>query len=183
MWAYCTPKLGVPDLWLAEESGGDWTTATCPAGYKVIGGGCDAEGSPYHYRKSGPEGDNGWHCGGFGSDKHVMAFCLPSGGFGDKISVVQASGGDWTTATCPEGQKVIGGGCDATAEPYKFSKSGPDGDSTWVCGGFGGAKTVWAFCCASCRVTLAACSSSRVGACDPRGPPSSPHPPSSPELR
>jgi len=56
-------------------SGGDWTTVQCNAGQKVLGGGCNAAGSPYKMQYSGPDGDDRWKCGGHGGNKEVWAVC------------------------------------------------------------------------------------------------------------
>jgi hypothetical protein len=139
VWAICSSQLS-PEVVTVE--GGDWTTVTCPAGKKILSGGCNARSSPHRYQKSAPEGDAAWTCGGSGASKTVWATCSAQ----ITPAIVQEEGGDWHTVHCPRGLKVIGGGCDAHVHPWVLQYNGPDGDSAWRCGGQGGRKMVWAIC-------------------------------------
>lgn len=133
---------------------GDWGTVNCDRdsteGTQIIGGGCDARKSPYKMQYNGPDGDKKWKCGGHGSQKKIWAICAR----GLKRQIVQKSGGDWTTAVCPPGQKVISGGCNANNRPFIMQYSGPDGANQWKCGGHGGPKTVWAICSAEADIVV-----------------------------
>jgi hypothetical protein len=60
--------------------------------------------------------------------------------------VKEASGGDWVTVTCDDGQQVLGGGCNAVGSPHIMQRNGPFGVNGWKCGGHGGDKTAWVIC-------------------------------------
>jgi hypothetical protein len=133
-------------------SGPDWTTVECDAGQWLVGGGCDAAGSPWTYEYSGPDGPTKWKCGGHGTPKHVWIMCSAV----IKPEIVQVSGGDWTTVTCPAGKTIISGGCQAAGHPWIKQYDGPmDGhNDKWQCGGQGGPKKVWAICSAQLDATI-----------------------------
>lgn len=74
VWAICAPDDG--SLTIKENpSGGDWTTVRCDAGQVVTGGGCKAFERPHKMEFNGPDGNNGWGCGGHGGKKQVWAIC------------------------------------------------------------------------------------------------------------
>ncbi|CAD7957665.1 unnamed protein product [Amoebophrya sp. A120] len=126
-----------------EVSGGDWTTASCPAGYKIIGGGCNSEKRPWRLRYNAPEGDRAWKCGGHGGKKRAYAICVKDEDL--ELQVIEKSGGDWTVLDCPRGTRMVNGGCDAHKRPWRFEDSVSSGNG-WKCGGQGGAKKVFAIC-------------------------------------
>lgn len=69
VWAICAKD---PDdmLTVKEIRGGDWTMASCDAGQRVTGGGCQADGDPHLMQYSGPEAHLGaWKCGGHGGTR------------------------------------------------------------------------------------------------------------------
>jgi hypothetical protein len=68
----CTARPGIV---IKQSNGGDWTSIACDNGHKLTGGGCDAVGSPYKFQYNGPNGNNGWMCGGHGGEKTVFVIC------------------------------------------------------------------------------------------------------------
>lgn len=143
VWAFCMPH-DLPSS-LEISRGGNWTSAWCKKGEKIIGGGCFVTSPPFELQYNGPHDDDRWVCGGHGGDKTAWAFC--SSRITPSIEV--STSGDWTSvakARCKNGQKLIGGGCDDTSYPSLQQYNGPGGDDTWVCGGYGGTKTALAIC-------------------------------------
>merc|ERR1719379_2605715 len=86
----------LPKIVIKEADTGDWGRVGCDAGTFVMGGGCQARGSPHVYEKSAPDG-NGWGCGGGGGPKRIWAICGPQ----DVVQVVEVESGDWGEAECP----------------------------------------------------------------------------------
>jgi len=72
VFAICTADVKTT---LKEVQGGDWTTVKCDKGKKVVSGGCNAKDRPYIFQYNGPEGKDGWKCGGHGGNKQVWAIC------------------------------------------------------------------------------------------------------------
>eukprot|EP00928_Gymnodinium_smaydae_P052294 TRINITY_DN360_c0_g2_i1.p1 TRINITY_DN360_c0_g2~~TRINITY_DN360_c0_g2_i1.p1 ORF type:complete len:4395 (-),score=487.31 TRINITY_DN360_c0_g2_i1:145-13329(-) len=137
-WALCSGTMAPV---IKTKEGGDWVSVECDAGHKVIGGGCKAHGDKV-YSRSAPVGDNKWECGGHGGDKKVWAICSPT-----IVPVMKWSeGSDWVTATCDSGYKAIGGGCSSESGNHQMSKSAPDGENAWHCGGHGTHKKVVVIC-------------------------------------
>eukprot|EP00928_Gymnodinium_smaydae_P004906 TRINITY_DN1167_c0_g1_i4.p1 TRINITY_DN1167_c0_g1~~TRINITY_DN1167_c0_g1_i4.p1 ORF type:complete len:593 (+),score=33.70 TRINITY_DN1167_c0_g1_i4:178-1956(+) len=128
---------------------GDWTSVQCDAGWKAIGGGCNADGQPHRFQMDGPDGESGWKCGGRGGRKQVWVRCAR----GIDVTTQNRSGGDWTDVRCEAGRKVISGGCNAFGPPYKMMYNGPVGNDVWRCGGHGGSKLVWAICALGINVS------------------------------
>jgi hypothetical protein len=139
LWAICSSAINPVTV---KVSGGDWTTATCPTGTKILSGGCWAKSHPHVMSWNGPKGDDAWQCGGHGGAKDAWAICSAQ----LKPTIIESDGGDWHTVKCPVGMSIIGGGCDGRQHPHKFEKSSPVGDNQWMCGGQGGSKKVWAIC-------------------------------------
>ena len=70
-----------------------------------------------------------------------------SGKISTGCHIVSCTGGDWTTCSCPSGETLHAGGCEATGSPYYFQTSMPISTSEWQCGGHGGAKRINMICC------------------------------------
>jgi len=118
----------------------------------AVGGGCNAESGPPILEKNGPLGDAAWECGGHGGNHDMRRSWAVCSGL--KPVVKSASGGDWVTVKCDEGQKILSGGCRAHAPPHIFQKNSPEGEDGWTCGGHGGQKKVWALCSSQIKPTL-----------------------------
>eukprot|EP00392_Amoebophrya_sp_AT5.2_P018147 g18616.t1 len=129
------------------EAGGDWHTLSCPSGYSIVGGGCDAYTSPWVYQVSAPTEDGrAWKCGGNGGKKKVYAVCVRDEDM-PGLTVVKSTGGDWHEVQCPrEAPKILSGGCDVQHGRWRYEDSAPRGTNGWACGGHGGKKTVFAIC-------------------------------------
>eukprot|EP00928_Gymnodinium_smaydae_P028271 TRINITY_DN21602_c0_g3_i1.p1 TRINITY_DN21602_c0_g3~~TRINITY_DN21602_c0_g3_i1.p1 ORF type:complete len:743 (-),score=82.58 TRINITY_DN21602_c0_g3_i1:129-2357(-) len=67
---------------IESAEGGDWAGVSCPAGSKILGGGCDAFTAPNKMQINAPDTDDHWLCGGHGSSKRVYAVCLQALGAG-----------------------------------------------------------------------------------------------------
>jgi len=135
----------LPTVFIRTATGADWVHAVCPDGSALIGGGCDTTGSPHIFQFSMPnEKARTWTCGGHGSSKTAYAICSTT----IEVSYTKVTSGDWTTAECPAGQQVMGGGCasDGGANIFETNTAEADGNSKWRCGGGGGKKEVIAIC-------------------------------------
>jgi len=134
-----------PKIMIKEADTGDWGRVECDAGTFVMGGGCQANGSPHVFEKSAPDG-NGWGCGGGGGPKRIWAICGPQ----DVVQVVEVETGDWGEAECPAGTEVLGGGCQAYRGPHIAQASMIRGKgarrTSYKCGGQGGDKRIYAMC-------------------------------------
>jgi len=139
---------------IREKAGGHRISIECESGWKVASGGCDAQpGNVFQY--SMPNGDNGWTCGGHKSRKRVWVICVPAAIAPEIIESETFS--EWNQVSCRPGQKVVGGGCDAGTQFWRYHDnqwdspgwveySAPDGENGWKCGGHGSTKRVWALC-------------------------------------
>eukprot|EP00928_Gymnodinium_smaydae_P004022 TRINITY_DN11411_c0_g4_i1.p1 TRINITY_DN11411_c0_g4~~TRINITY_DN11411_c0_g4_i1.p1 ORF type:complete len:4239 (+),score=800.52 TRINITY_DN11411_c0_g4_i1:23-12739(+) len=123
------------------NAGGDWTTATCEVGQRVVGGGCEAITKPFKYLYNAPFGRNKWMCGGWGSIKKVWVICSAE----SKRIMTTNSGKRVTGAFCPKTHRLIGGGCHSTGSEYDFAFSRPI-IRQWNCGGFMGPLQAFALC-------------------------------------
>eukprot|EP00391_Amoebophrya_sp_Ameob2_P001246 CAMPEP_0179006808 /NCGR_PEP_ID=MMETSP0795-20121207/14777_1 /TAXON_ID=88552 /ORGANISM="Amoebophrya sp., Strain Ameob2" /LENGTH=1798 /DNA_ID=CAMNT_0020701645 /DNA_START=356 /DNA_END=5752 /DNA_ORIENTATION=+ len=91
-------------------SGSDYVSVSCPTGTAVVGGSCEATGSPIQpLSQNQPFGDSegkngGWQCGGLATTKTVYAFCSPD----IPVRLRETTGGDWTTVSCNAGERVLG---------------------------------------------------------------------------
>jgi len=137
-----------------EKAGGHRISIRCEDGWKVAGGGCDAQ--PGHvFQYSMPDGDNGWTCGGHKNRKRAWVICVPAAVAPEII--ISETDGEWNQVSCHPGWKVVSGGCDAGTQFWRYHDdqwdspgwieySAPDGDNGWKCGGHGSSKRVWALC-------------------------------------
>ena len=67
--------------------------------------------------------------------------------------------GDWTSGNCPDGFALVGGGCDAFGDPWKFQYLGPKLDAStrtreWQCSGHRADKMVFKTCVAEGSMQL-----------------------------
>ncbi|CAD7945175.1 unnamed protein product, partial [Amoebophrya sp. A25] len=130
----------------------------CPAGMRVVGGGCKVDSGVLE--ESWPFGDDdglngGWQCGGTAS-KRVWALCSSSMSVHlvegttseDTGSVACPSGSEPTTDPYRNFKQLIGGGCQPNAAPTQIKYSGPVDDTmnAWQCTSAGVAKTIRALC-------------------------------------
>jgi len=160
---------------MREKAGGHRVTVQCESGWKVAGGGCDAQPGLFQY--SMPDGDNGWTCGGHKSRKRVWVICVPAALAPEIIESETET--EWNVVSCRPGQKIVSGGCDAGTQFWKyhgkqwdspswFEYSAPDEDSGWKCGSHGSNKRVWALCVAerdAPRILIASGGDSTLARC------------------
>lgn len=103
------------DAWTWKTAvGEDWKEMSCPKGFRIIGGGCDANPAPHKMQISAPTSDTAFTCGGHGGSKYVSIMCVPEG-----IQIVRntttSPGNEWAIAECRQGYNIVGGGCATTS--------------------------------------------------------------------
>jgi hypothetical protein len=134
---------------------GDVLTYTCASGYRVrMRAGDVLTDDPtrftYQCRSSGDietTSPSGMH-----SPECAPVTCpIPPSGPEASLFYNTGNHGDWDTVRCDAGQRIVGGGCNANAHPWRMQRSSPDGSDGWRCGGSGAPKTIWAIC--SSRIT------------------------------
>jgi len=133
-------------------SGGDWTTATCPTGKYVMGGGCKtADNSPHVFERNAPISNTQWQCGGHSMNKEVWVVCSTI----ETTVTTTESGADWADYGCDDGQQILGGGCRSHGGAYKFQTSRPWGNADkWQCGGHGSSKDVTLICADKSQIRM-----------------------------
>jgi hypothetical protein len=115
-------------------------TATCPAGTRVVGGGCDDFFTSTRLRTSAPSGTSTWRCQwenfqingiplGFGAS----AFCLANNVDIGLQTVTTTSTNPVQIATCPAGKQAVGGGCNDLGAATFLRTTIPDQTNRWRC--------------------------------------------------
>jgi carbonic anhydrase len=159
----------VESISVESAVGGRTATATCPPGFGVLSGGCNALNSPNIIQFAGPDSKYAWKCTGRGSGMKAMAMCAPLTSIaGTKIvthmgpnpsfeAVIPYTAGKkkYTQASdrggeahvyCPGGYRLVGGGCSVLEKPFNTQFNFPRTNSSWACGGPGGRKSGMAMC-------------------------------------
>jgi len=117
-------------------------TVACPAGAKVMGGGCNDYYTSTRLRTSAPNGE-GWLCVwedyqingtplGFGAS----AFCLAGNvdvGLQKVTNTTFAATSNVQLAACPAGKRIIGGGCNDLFTSTFLRTVVPYNTTTWLC--------------------------------------------------
>lgn len=124
---------------VTTTSGSSAQSATCPAGKRVVGGGCDNLGASSYLRTNIPDQTNRWRCGwqgGSASGFTTTAYCIDNHldvGFQTVKTETFSATSNVQTATCPSGKKLVGGGCWDFFTSTRLRTSGTSGSATWLC--------------------------------------------------
>jgi len=133
-----------PIIMVSKHGDAD-VTVTCPAGYWVTSGGCNALEDGHDFYHSYPVGETEWRCTTKSGDIKATAFCTNM----FKTRMVESREYDWAYAWCPTGYRVMGGGC-STNRGGHWQEATPvtpsDGTQGYLCGGHGSWKNVVAIC-------------------------------------
>jgi hypothetical protein len=116
----------------------------CPAGTRVIGGGCSDDYAKTKIESSSPWGTRGWQCqfrdtqvSGMPLGFSAYAACLDeraSAGVQMISNVTWAATSTTIGATCPAGKTVVGGGCIDLYTSTALRSSYPDpATQSWQC--------------------------------------------------
>jgi hypothetical protein len=110
---------------------------SCPAGTRILGGGCQDAYTSTRLRSSAPNFTTpGWSCrfeNAIGMGVFVYAACVSDSGPPglEFISSSQSGASATFTASCSAGKRVIGGGCADVGEP--LTGSAPSTPPGWRC--------------------------------------------------
>ncbi len=117
--------------------------ATCPAGKRIIGGGCNDLFTSTELRTTVPASNTQWYCewedaqvGGIPLGFSTTAFCMDSSinvGLQTVSTTTFAATSNVQTATCPAGKNLIGGGCYDFFNSTRLRTAAPYGSETWLC--------------------------------------------------
>lgn len=117
-------------------------TVSCPAGTRVISGGCDDHFTSTLLRTSAANGD-GWLCvfedfqvSGVPLSFSAHAFCLSGNpanvGYTRVTTTSVPSSTNVEVASCPPGKQIVGGGCNDFFTSTHLRTTAPSGDD-WLC--------------------------------------------------
>jgi extracellular elastinolytic metalloproteinase len=128
-----------PQIVSANVTSGNVVTATCPAGRKVVGGGCSDDFTSTRLRTSAPQSDTAWTCEFESNPGSLSAYALcddlpVSGCKGHQIVTSTTTASNYTVAQCPGTKMVIGGGCRDNLGNNLLQSSYPWQGNAWVCG-------------------------------------------------
>ena len=111
-----------PARYVTQQGTTDTVKASCPAGYSLLGGGCEDEVTPHKFQYSKPAGDGkAWECGGPAGTLYTSlgaGTCVDS--LSNKISSPNYS---WIGKT-PGSTSECRAKCDADAECRGYIQSG-----------------------------------------------------------
>ena len=111
---------------------------TCPAGEKVLGGGCKDSTNTTLLRTTRPHGVDGWACEFAAASGGLSAHAICAAGDLD-IGLQVAVKTSTTTPTpavtvkCPSPKKVVGGGCADNFSGTSLVTTEPYLDAGWTC--------------------------------------------------
>ena len=127
-----------PQIVNATATSGNVVTASCPAGSKVLGGGCRDDLAGTLLRTSAPQGDTAWTCEFQSNPGSLSAWAqcdaLPADGCkGHQIVTSTTTTTNVGLARCPGTKRVIGGGCRDNLSNTVLESSYPWEGNAWVC--------------------------------------------------
>eukprot|EP01065_Artemidia_motanka_P029530 TRINITY_DN35624_c0_g1_i1.p1 TRINITY_DN35624_c0_g1~~TRINITY_DN35624_c0_g1_i1.p1 ORF type:complete len:447 (+),score=100.99 TRINITY_DN35624_c0_g1_i1:63-1403(+) len=127
VFAVCADDRAVAEVNVTEAAG---AVADCPDGWWLLSGGCRADSAPWETSTSAPLNDTAWFCGGRASNHTAWAVCTPH----LRPTVVSSTGTNTSTAACPSGYVVTGGGCAGMSSNATASMPA-NGGKAWQCVG------------------------------------------------
>jgi len=120
----------------------NWLLVTCPAGNKVISGGCDDLYTSTLLRTSAPYGE-GWLCiwqdasvNGIPLGFSAHAFCLAGNvdvGLTKVSTTTFSASTNVQLASCPTGKRLVGGGCNDFYTSTHLRTIAPYTNKDWLC--------------------------------------------------
>ncbi len=125
---------------------------SCPAGKKVVGGGCQDDFTSTKLRTSAPSGDTAWSCSFETNPGSLTGYALcddvpVDNCYGHEIVSTTTTTSNVAFLKCPANKVVLGGGCRDNLNGTVLETTEPWGDDGWVCNWTGlGNLTAYAIC-------------------------------------
>lgn len=125
---------------------------SCPAGKKVVGGGCQDDFTSTKLRTSAPVGDTAWSCTFETNPGSLTGYALcddvpVDNCYGYEIVSTTTTTSNVAFLKCPANKVVLGGGCRDNLNSTILQSTYPWDDDGWVCNWTGlGNLTAYAIC-------------------------------------